>query len=82
MRVFVCLNLPDARLTHGREYFRTALQQMPLSFDILNAKDMTLLQTSPALAQGGTSGGKRSHTTEGGVQPWVLLLIVSGWNVM
>jgi hypothetical protein len=55
--VFVCLNLPDARLTHGREYFRTALQQMPLSFDILDAKDMTLLQTSPALAQGGTSGG-------------------------
>jgi len=33
--VFIGLSSPDSRLTHGVDYWRTPLQQMPMSFDVL-----------------------------------------------
>eukprot|EP00968_Pinguiococcus_pyrenoidosus_P025577 scaffold6348_cov259-Pinguiococcus_pyrenoidosus.AAC.7 len=34
--VFISVRVSDARLTHGQEYYKTPLQQMPLSVDIVN----------------------------------------------
>lgn len=47
------LSLPDARLTHGKEYYLRPLQQMPLSFDVLLADDLTQLQARATLPTGG-----------------------------
>ena len=32
---YVSVSVPDARMTHGIDYWRTPLQQMPLSFDVV-----------------------------------------------
>jgi len=40
--VFIGLSTPDTRLTHGVDYWRTPLQSMPLSFDVLPQTDLDL----------------------------------------
>mmetsp|Transcript_106957 Transcript_106957/g.310542 ORF Transcript_106957/g.310542 Transcript_106957/m.310542 type:complete len:916 (-) Transcript_106957:9121-11868(-) len=37
---YVSVSVPDARMTHGIDYWRTPLQQMPLSFDVVAADQL------------------------------------------
>lgn len=43
-RVFVSLSLPDARLTHGKDYYTVPLQETPLTFDLLTQRQMDEMQ--------------------------------------